>query len=215
VEDPGIVTLRRRQRRNLLVTLFISQGVPMLLAGDEFGRTQRGNNNAYCQDNEISWIDWSLVDNEADLLDFVRSLSKLRREHPVFQRRRFFHGHKADDGTRDIVWLTPAGEEMSAGDWHTGYAKSLAVFLNGDAITEPGTRGERIADDSFLLLINAHHEDMSFTLPEAKYGKRWQRVLDTADDGPGESPFAEESWPADASVEVTARSVRILRCARL
>ncbi|GAA3415254.1 glycogen debranching protein GlgX [Streptosporangium vulgare] len=215
VEDPEIVNLRRRQRRNLLVTLFISQGVPMLLAGDEFGRTQYGNNNAYCQDNEISWIDWSLADNEADLLDFVRSLSKLRREHPVFQRRRFFHGHKADDGTRDIVWLTPSGEEMSAGDWHTGYAKSLTVFLNGDAITEPGTRGERIADDSFLLLINAHHEDMSFTLPEAKYGKRWQRVLDTADDGPGESPFAEESWPADASVEVTARSVRILRCARL
>ncbi|WP_326642048.1 glycogen debranching protein GlgX [Streptosporangium sp. NBC_01755] len=213
-EDPEIVSLRRRQRRNFLVTLFISQGVPMLLAGDEFGRTQGGSNNAYCQDNEISWIDWSLATDEADLLDFVRSLSKLRREHPVFQRRRFFHGNKADDGTRDIVWLTPVGEEMSAADWHTGYAKSLAVFLNGDAITESGTRGERITDDSFLLLINAHHEEMTFTLPEAKYGKRWRRVLDTADEGPGHASAPQESWPAESTVEVTSRSVQVLHCER-
>ncbi|GAA2871457.1 glycogen debranching protein GlgX [Streptosporangium fragile] len=213
VEDPQIMRLRRRQRRNFLTTLFISQGVPMLLAGDEFGRTQGGNNNAYCQDNEISWIDWSLAKTEGDLLDFVRGLSKLRREHPVFQRRRFFHGRRADDGTRDIVWLTPSGEEMSAADWHTGYAKSLTVFLNGDAITEPGTRGEPIVDDSFLLLINAHHEDMSFTLPEPKYGERWRSVLNTADEGPQEAP-REESWPAEAVVSVADRSMRILRCVR-
>ncbi|MGC5015601.1 glycogen debranching protein GlgX [Streptosporangium sp. DT93] len=235
-EDAQIMSLRRRQRRNLLVTLFISQGVPMMLAGDEFGRTQHGNNNAYCQDNEISWIDWSLAEREGDLLGFVRRLSALRREHPVFQRRRFFHGHKAADGTRDIVWFTPAGEEMSAGDWHTGYAKSLTVFLNGDAITEPGTRGERIVDDSFLLLINAHHEDMIFALPQGRYGERWHRVLDTADDtddtvgaadvvdgadavgvvvgSPQGPPASEEHWPAESSVKVTSRSVQILSCAR-
>ncbi|GAA3128881.1 glycogen debranching protein GlgX [Planomonospora alba] len=214
VEDPAIVRLRRRQRRNFLATLFISQGVPMLLAGDELGRTQGGNNNAYCQDNEVSWIDWSLARTEGDLLDFVRALSELRREHPVFQRRRFFRGRVAPDGARDIVWLTPAGVEMSAGDWHTGYAKSLTVFLNGDAITEPGPRGERIVDDSFLLLINAHHEDMAFTLPEALYGGAWRTVLDTADEVVSGEPFSDETWTPGCVVPVTARSMRILRCPR-
>ncbi|MEV4246567.1 glycogen debranching protein GlgX [Streptosporangium canum] len=214
VEDPEITRLRRRQRRNYLATLFISQGVPMMLAGDEFGRTQGGNNNAYCQDNEISWVDWSLVKDEKGLLDFVRSLSGLRRAHPVLQRRRFFHGRKADDGTRDIVWLTPSGEEMSASDWHTGYAKALTVFLNGDAITEPGPRGEPILDDSFLLLINGHHEDMDFTLPDAKYGAEWRTVLDTADDGPKDGRPPEGLWPPEAVVPVTSRSMQILRCPR-
>ncbi|MEV6859526.1 glycogen debranching protein GlgX [Streptosporangium subroseum] len=215
VEDPEIVRLRRRQRLNFLTTLFISQGVPMLLAGDEFGRTQEGNNNAYCQDNGISWVDWSLAKTEEDLLDFVRVLSKLRRRHPVFQRRRFFHGRKAEDGTRDIVWLTPAGEEMSASDWHTGYAKSLVVFLNGNAITEPGPRGEQIVDDSFLLLINAHHEDMTFTLPEAKYGKKWQMVLDTADETLKNRPVPNAFWAPEAAVEVASHSIQILHCPRI
>jgi glycogen operon protein len=215
VEDPEVVRLRRRQRLNFLTTLFISQGVPMMLAGDEFGRTQGGNNNAYCQDNEISWIDWSLAKTEEDLLDFVRVLSKLRRRHPVFQRRRFFHGRKAEDGTRDIVWLTPAGEEMSASDWHTGYAKSLVVFLNGDAITEPGPRGEQIVDDSFLLLINAHHEDMTFTLPGAKYGKKWQMVLDTADETLKDRPVPNAFWVPEAAVEVASHSMQILHCPRI
>ncbi|AWS45382.1 glycogen debranching protein GlgX [Streptosporangium sp. 'caverna'] len=215
VEDPEIVRLRRRQRRNFLTTLFISQGVPMMLAGDEFGRTQAGNNNAYCQDNEISWIDWSLAKTEEDLLDFVRVLSKLRRRHPVFQRRRFFHGRKAEDGTRDIVWLTPAGEEMSASDWHTGYAKSLVVFLNGNAITEPGPRGEQIVDDSFLLLINAHHEGMTFTLPGAKYGKKWQMVLDTADETLKDRPVPNAFWVPEAAVEVASHSIQILHCPRI
>ncbi|MFF5211484.1 glycogen debranching protein GlgX [Streptosporangium sp. NPDC000396] len=214
VDSPSIISLRRRQRRNFLTTLFISQGVPMLLAGDEFGRSQNGNNNAYCQDNETSWLDWSLAQDEQDLLAFVRGLSDLRREHPVFQRRRFFHGRKAEDGTRDIVWLTPSGEEMSASDWHTGYAKSLTVFLNGDAITEPGSRGEQIVDDSFLLLINGHHEDLTFTIPGMKYGTKWQAVLDTADDGPGERPLPDVFWPAEAAVTVTAHSMQILRCRR-
>ncbi|WP_406313412.1 glycogen debranching protein GlgX [Streptosporangium sp. NBC_01639] len=213
-EDPEIATLRRRQRRNYLATLFISQGVPMLLAGDEFGRTQGGNNNAYCQDNEISWVDWSLATGEKDLLGFVRSLSELRRGHPVFQRRRFFHGRKDGNGTRDIVWLTPAGEEMSGADWHTGYAKSLTVFLNGDAITEPGPRGEPILDDSFLLLINGHHEDMDFTVPDAKYGVGWRTVLDTAVDGRRDRRSAKDLWTPESVIPVTSRSVQILRCPR-
>ncbi|MFF0579021.1 glycogen debranching protein GlgX [Streptosporangium saharense] len=207
-DDPEITALRHRQRRNLLTTLFVSQGVPMLLAGDEFGRTQGGNNNAYCQDNEISWIDWSPAGTDKELLDFVRSLSELRREHPVFRRRRFFHGRRAEDGTRDIVWFTPSGEEMSAADWHTGYAKSLTVFLNGSAITEPGPRGETIVDDSFLLLINGHHEDLAFTLPDGRYGAHWQPVLNTAEENDA------TTWPPDAHVPVTSRSIRILRCPR-
>src|SRR5690606_22286501 len=146
VDDPEINRLRRRQRRNFLATLFVSQGVPMVLAGDEIGRTQHGNNNAYCQDNELSWVDWSLVERERDLLEFVRSLAALRRRHPVFRRRRFFRG--TGDGTHAVAWLTPAGGEMREADWHNG-ARSLAVFLSGDAISEPGPRGERIRDDSF------------------------------------------------------------------
>jgi isoamylase len=211
VEDPGIVRLRKRQRRNFLATLFVSQGVPMMLAGDEFGRTQGGNNNAYCQDNETSWIDWSLVKQEDDLLEFVRALAALRREHPVFRRRRFFHGRKAQDGTRDIVWLTPSGKEMADADWNAGYAKSLAVFLNGEAISEPGQRGERIRDDSFLMLINAHHDELMFNLPGAEFGQEWHLVLDTADDNPRDETSGEETWPAGAKVPVTARSLQILR----
>ncbi|MGW0806404.1 glycogen debranching protein GlgX [Nonomuraea sp. NPDC002799] len=210
VEDPGIVRLRRRQRRNLLATLFLSQGVPMLSHGDELGRTQRGNNNAYCQDNELAWVDWSMLHTEPELLDFVRLLSKLRREHPVFQRRRFFHGRHPDNGARDLIWLTPGGAEMTAGDWHISYAKSLMVYVNGDAITEPGPRGERIADDSFLLLINAHHENMPFTLPGEELGSGWLPVLDTNDDTV-EDAFGDERWQPGDVVAVTARSLQVLR----
>ncbi|MEU7877585.1 glycogen debranching protein GlgX [Microbispora bryophytorum] len=210
VEDPGIVRLRRRQRRNLLTTLFVSQGVPMLLAGDEFGRTQRGNNNAYCQDNDTSWIDWSLVRQEGDLLDFVRRLAALRRAHPVFRRRRFFQGHSVGDGSRDVIWLTPSGTEMTDGDWHTGYAKSLAVYVNGEAISEPGPRGERISDETFLLLINAHHENLTFALPGPELGAAWRPVLDTADEDVRDDPYAEETLPAGAKVCLTDRSMRVL-----
>ncbi|MFO7398928.1 MAG: glycogen debranching protein GlgX [Actinomycetales bacterium] len=205
VDDPEINRLRRRQRRNFLATLFVSQGVPMVLAGDEIGRTQHGNNNAYCQDNELSWVDWSLVERERDLLEFVRSLAALRRRHPVFRRRRFFRG--TGDGTRDVVWLTPAGAEMREADWHNG-ARSLAVFLNGDAISEPGPRGERIRDDSFLLLFNAHHEPVTFTLPGSEYGPGWEAVIDTAEEtGRGSG----EVRPAGALVCVTGHSLQILR----
>ena len=139
-DDPAVGELRARQVRNFLVTLFCSQGVPMLLAGDEMGRTQRGSNNAYCQDSPLSWVDWENAAKYADLADFTAALSALRRAHPVFRRRRFFSGRPAQagpGGLRDIIWLTPSGREMTDADWHGGYARSLAVFLNGDAITEP------------------------------------------------------------------------------
>ncbi|HEY9522207.1 MAG TPA: glycogen debranching protein GlgX [Thermopolyspora sp.] len=210
VEDPAIVALRRRQQRNFLTTLFVSQGVPMLLAGDEFGRTQHGNNNAYCQDNDVSWVDWSLVKPESDLLAFVRELARLRRDNPVFRRRRFFHGRPMHNGVGDLVWLTPSGEQMIAADWRLGYAKSLSVFLNGAAISEPGPHGEKIIGDSFLLLINAHYEDLTFTLPGAEFGAVWRTVLDTADETSPAEPAGEEV-AAKARIAVTGRSIRILR----
>jgi isoamylase len=181
-DDPAISELRARQKRNFLVTLFLSQGVPMLLAGDEMGRTQRGNNNAYCQDNEISWLNWDQAAIEQDLLQFTETLTSLRREHPLFRRRRFFRGQpQAPAGElADIVWLTPAGEEMTEADWGTSYANSFAVFLNGDAITEPDPRGEKISDARFLLLFNAHSDPITFTLPEASYATGWEVVIDTA-----------------------------------
>ncbi len=184
--DPAVLALRARQQRNFLATLFCSQGVPMLLAGDEIGRTQGGNNNAYCQDNEVSWVDWDLARRNADLLEFTQALSALRRDHPVFRRRRFFRGQPAGgDHLADIAWLTPAGTQMTNDDWRTPYARAMTVFLNGDAITEPGPRGERVRDDSFLVLLSAHGDQVRFTLPPARFGECWAVVTDTAaPDGP-------------------------------
>jgi isoamylase len=181
-DDPGINALRARQRRNSLVTLFLSQGVPMLLAGDEMGRSQAGNNNAYCQDNAISWLDWGLAHTEQDLLQFTETLASLRRNHPLFRRRRFFRGRPQapTDEEGDIIWLTPTGEEMTQQDWGTSYANSLAVFLNGDAISEPDPRGEKISDARFLLMFNAHSDSLTFTLPEASLATGWEVVIDTA-----------------------------------
>jgi isoamylase len=177
--DLAICRLRARQKRNFLATLFCAQGIPMLLAGDELGRTQQGNNNGYCQDNDSSWVNWAEADT--DLLEFVRTLAALRRDHPVFRRRRFFRGGPpSGDGLGDIAWLTPSGKEMTGLDWGTGYSKAIAVFLNGDAISEPDTRGQRVADDSFLLLFNAHSDPMAFTLPAERFGLLWEVVLDTA-----------------------------------
>jgi isoamylase len=172
-EDPAIAGLRERQQRNFLTTLFLSQGVPMLLAGDEIGRTQGGNNNAYCQDNEVSWVDWSRATAERDLLAFTQRLARLRSRHPVFRRRRFFKG------AADIAWLTPAGEEMTEEDWHAGFAKSVGVYLNGAAITEPDPRGDPVTDMKFLLLFNAGADPITFTLPEAMLGGDWEVVIDT------------------------------------
>ena len=225
--DAGIIALRARQQRNLLSTLLLSQGVPMLLAGDELGRTQLGNNNGYCQDNELSWLHWparfdpsaragvqDLEGTGPSLHAFVRSLIRLRAEHPVFRRRRFFtgpagRGEGEHDGEHpaDIAWLTPAGQEMTDEDWAAGFAKSLTVFLNGGAITEPGPRGEPITDDSFLLLINAAERDLEFTIPAAGYGEQWLVALDTADPQPPAEPGAVK--PGD-TVTLTGRSVRLL-----
>ncbi len=201
-EEPSILELRARQQRNFLVTLFLSQGIPMLLAGDEIGRTQAGNNNAYCQDNELSWVDWSRAAAERDLLDFTRQLARLRRRHPVFRRRRFFKG-KAD-----IAWLTPAGDPMTDADWQASYAKSVAVFLNGAAITEPDPRGDPVTDMKFLLLFNAGAEPITFTLPEAKLGSDWEIVIDTlSPDGIGEA----ERFGPKSKIEVAGRAVVVLQ----
>jgi isoamylase len=217
-DDPAVNELRARQVRNFLVTLFCSQGVPMLLAGDEMGRTQRGNNNAYCQDNEVSWIDWEAAGKQQDLIDFTCMLSELRRAHPVFRRRRFFSGQAAPGsgepgGLQDIVWLTPAGRQMTHNDWQTGYARSLTVFLNGDAITEPGPRGEHVRDDSFLLLFNANREPVTFTVPSARFGLGWEVLISTATAvgvaGPGTTGTIIVR--PDGSIELAGRSIMVLR----
>jgi isoamylase len=213
-DDPVITELRARQVRNFLVTLFCSQGVPMLLAGDELGRTQQGNNNAYCQDNDVSFVDWEAAGKNAGLLDFTCAMIALRREHPVFRRRRFFSGLPAGPTgspgamMRDISWLTPAGTEMTVADWRGGYTRSLAVLLNGDAITEPGPRGEAITDQSFLLLFNAHDQPVSFTLPGPEVAPGWEIVTDTADPleqvPPAAAPTASHASPAGEAGPVPA-----------
>ncbi len=175
-DDPAIAEARARQQRNFLATLFLSQGVPMLLGGDEIGRTQQGNNNTYGQDNELSWFDWSAVD--AELLEFTRRLIRIRNDHPVFRRRRWFQGRPLR-GIPDIAWCTPEGAPMSDDDWDVGYARSLTIFLNGAAIPSPDPHGERVVDDSFLVLCNGYEGELDFVVPKG-YGDRWQVVLDTA-----------------------------------
>ena len=181
-DDPEILDLRGRQQRNFLTTLLLSQGVPMIAHGDELGRTQQGNNNVYCQDDELSWVDWELDDERTGLLDFARRVVHLRRDHPVFRRRRFFAGAPERGGEsdlRDIAWLTPDGAHMSDAQWQEEFARAVMVFLNGDAIAEPDLRGEEIVDDSFLVLFNAQPEPTTFTLPDAEYGETWTVALDT------------------------------------
>ncbi len=190
-DDADVAGLRRRQVRNFLTTLFVSQGVPMLLGGDELGRTQQGNNNAYCQDNDISWYDWDAVDD--DLLAWTGAVVALRRAHPVFRRRRFFQGRPVrGSGGRgqlpDIGWFRPDGGEMTDKDWRVGYAKSLGVFLNGQAIPDPDDLGRPVADDSFYLLFNAWDQPLGFTLPAPRWGRAWTVVLDTAADRPLPGP---------------------------
>ncbi|HEU0128200.1 MAG TPA: glycogen debranching protein GlgX, partial [Pseudonocardiaceae bacterium] len=189
-DDPAILALRQRQQRNLLSTLLLSQGVPMILHGDEIGRSQAGNNNCYCHDSEISWMDWKNIDEP--LLDFTRGLLTLRANHPIFRRRRFFTGDPAPDGLPDIAWLRPDGTAMDHENWSHASVRPLAVFLNGEGITESGLRGENIVDDSFLLLLNPGHEDTAMTLPAAPFAEHWQLLLDTAH----HLPLAAEDPPA-------------------
>jgi isoamylase len=206
--DPAVRALRARQRRNFLATLFLSQGVPMLLHGDELGRSQRGNNNAYCQDNEITWVDWSTVDEE--LMEFTALVSRLRRDHPVFRRRRFFDGRPVRRGAGaplpDIGWFTPDGRAMTEEDWEAGFGKSIAVFLNGLGIPDRDARGERVTDDSFLLCFNAHDGPITFTMPPAEYAAKWEVVVDTAP-ATGDPRMAEPH----GVVTVEPRSLLVLR----
>ncbi|HUQ39331.1 MAG TPA: glycogen debranching protein GlgX, partial [Acidimicrobiales bacterium] len=180
-DDLEIVALRERQKRNFLTTLLLSQGVPMLLAGDEMGRSQHGNNNAYCQDNEISWLDWDAHRHDWALVEFTEALMALRRDHPVFRRRKWFHGRALrGSDTTDIGWFKPDGTTMTDDDWDTGYAKSIGVFLNGDAIASSDPRGDRVTDDSFFVIFNGHFDALRFTLPAGEWGELWEVVVDTA-----------------------------------
>ncbi|WP_405135902.1 glycogen debranching protein GlgX [Nocardia sp. NBC_01388] len=210
-DDPEIQAVRARQQRNLLATLLLSQGTPMLLHGDELGRTQSGNNNAYCQDSPLSWMDWSLMHTNNDLLEFTRRAVAVRTAHPVFRRRRFFDGRPATthDHPDDIAWFTPAGAEMTDADWETGFGRSLTVFLNGDGIREPGPHGERISDDSFLLCFNAHDAAIDFTLPPAEHGTAWSMELDCST--PTGSPASDTAYYASATLPVPARCLLVLR----
>jgi glycogen operon protein len=212
-KDEEILALRARQQRNIMTTIMLSQGVPMIAHGDEMGRTQHGNNNVYCQDNEIAWMDWDLDHEQAELLAFTQRVVALRTEHPVFRRRRFFTG-AADKGgeseVRDIAWFTPSGGSMSQEDWGNGYARAMTVFLNGERLLAPDRRGRKVVDDSFLILFNAHHEDLEFTVPSAEYGEWWSVILDTADDESGTADGGDAYGPSEI-VHVVARSVMVLR----
>jgi isoamylase len=202
-DNPEVLAFRGRQVRNFLTTLLLSQGVPMLVGGDEMGRTQQGNNNGYCQDNEISWYDWAHTDKAR--LEFTRRLIRLRQRHPVFWRRRWFQGRPIHGAqVSDIGWFTPGGVEMSEADWQAGFAKSLGVFLNGRDIRSPNERGEPIVDDSFYVMFNAHSESLDFTMPEEKWGRRWTVVLDTAE----ESDHLSEEEPGPEIVAGAHRPVQ-------
>ncbi len=206
-DDPEVLELRRRQQRNFLATLMLSQGVPMLLGGDELSRTQYGNNNAWCQDNERSWFDWELDDERRELLEFTRRLIFMRRHHPVFRRRFFLQGTSVTgSGLPDVWWFRPDGRRMTRRDWENGELRTLGMFLNGDELHETTSRGEPIGDESFLLLFNAHYEPVTFQLPARRFGTRWKLELSTAE------PHADErSFAAREPVEVESRSLVVLR----
>jgi glycogen operon protein len=208
-EEPEVLRLRERQRRNFLTTLMLSQGVPMLLAGDEIGRSQGGNNNAYCQDNEISWINWELPENNTALLNFTRQLIYFRRQHPIFRRRKWFQGRAIHgSGVRDIGWFNPDGGVMTEEQWLTSSTLALGIFLNGEEIATLGDRGERIMDDSFFLCFNAHYEPIEFILPQGLQEREWGVLIDT--DRPH---FLNEEvrYTSDKPISLTARSLLLLR----
>jgi glycogen operon protein len=207
-DDPEILKLRGRQQRNLLATLLFSQGVPMLAHGDEMGRTQLGNNNVYCQDNELSWVDWDLDESRSALLEYTRQLVHLRREHPVLRRRRFFEGsadHGGESDLHDIAWFAPDGTHMQDSAWHAEQARSVMVFLNGEGIEEPDLRGEEIVDDSFLVLYNAQPARTTFSLPPLEYGEEWTAVLDT-----DSTVRAGDTFKAGATLATEQRSLVVL-----
>jgi glycogen operon protein len=201
-DDPSVTELRARQRRNLILTLFTSQGVPMLLGGDELGRSQGGNNNAYCQDNEISWYDWDDVDQE--FFEFCREVIAFRRAHPVFRRRRWFQGTPIR-GVDDMAWFRADGREMTEADWDSGFAQSLGVFINGAAMATPDRYGRRVVDDTFMVLFNASDGDIDWKLPTRRWGAGWEVDLSTT------SPPLAGRHRANTRLAVTSRSIAVLR----
>jgi len=208
-DDLEVIKLRSRQQRNFLATLMLSQGIPMLLGGDEIGCTQKGNNNVYCQDNELSWRDWGLQKSNAELLDFTRELINFRHQHPVFRRRKWFQGRPIHGyGISDIGWFNADGTEMTEKQWLVSYAKVMQIFLNGEGIVTPSPRGERIIDESFLLFFNAHYEMIEFTLPNVFKDREWEMVINTDEPRfirPGKFIIGEQTVP------VTERSIVVLR----
>ena len=207
-DDAAILALRARQQRNFLATLLLSQGVPMLQAGDEIGRSQGGNNNAYCQDNETSWLNWQLTPSQQELLEFTRFVIGIFHRHPVLRRRKFFQGRQLRGSeVKDLAWFRPDGQEMSDEDWNTGYARVLGVRLSGDAIAEVDERGNLIIDDTLLLLLNAHHEPFSFVLPETGSHGRWQLFLDTR---VAQQPVPTVHLASGDAYEMEARSFALL-----
>jgi isoamylase len=207
-DDPAVNALRARQMRNLLVSLLLSQGVPMLLAGDEIGHTQHGNNNAYCQDNEISWINWQLGKEEEELYDFVARIIKLRRRHPVFSRRRFLQDQSTmPDGAKEVMWLKPDGREMTEKEWNQDFARCLGVYLAGTVIQRIDRRGQIVKDSNFLVLFNAHHEAIAFTLPQLTQEGAWSTLLDTARD---KNPFRIQGYASAATYPLAGRSTALL-----
>jgi isoamylase len=206
-DDTGINELRSRQKRNFLTTLFLSQGVPMLVAGDEMGRTQQGNNNAYCQDNEISWLDWSTQDTE--LQEFTRQLIHLRREHAAFSRKSWFKGEPLKgDGIEDIAWFLPDGSHMTEENWHQDFAKSVAVFLNGQGLHAVNSEGNKVIDDNFYIIFNAHHDALDYKLPPQKYSADWEVLIDTSK--PVFHP-TDKIYKAGEVVHLEGRSVILLQ----
>jgi isoamylase len=210
-DDPEVNALRARQQRNFLATTLLSQGVPMISHGDEFGRTQHGNNNGFCQDNDITWMHWDEADTE--LLEFTRAVSVLRANHPVFRRRRFFKGtpvrRRGAVAQPDISWFRPDGSEMSDEDWDSGFGKSVAVYLNGLGIPDLDARGQRVTDDSFFLCFNAHHEPIEFTLPPEGFGQAWLPVVVTAESTPNSAD--REAIRAGGTVAVGERAMVVLQ----
>ena len=206
-EDPAIIALREKQKRNLFATLVFSQGVPMILGGDELSHTQKGNNNTYCQDNDLTWLHWELDERQQKFLAFVKKVIRIWWEQPVFQRRKFFKG-RAIRGTdiKDISFLNPSGQEMTDEDWNAGFTQCIGVRLAGDLIDDEDDKGQPIVGDTLLLLLNAHHEPIPFTLPLTKVEQCWEAILDTAEDGGTDAVFTgQQPYPLED------RSLAILR----
>src|SRR3569833_3220158 len=206
-DDPMINELRKRQKRNFLATLFLSLGVPMLLAGDEIGRTQQGNNNSYCQDNEISWVDWENADKE--LFEFTSKLIHLRRNHAAFSRKSWFRGEPVKrNGIEDIAWFQPDGSQMSSEHWDQHFAKSIAVFLNGQGLHAVNSEGEKVDDDNFYILFNASEHAVEYKLPDEHYAKDWRIIFDTA-------RYTQEEgknlYKAKVKIKIDGRSVILLQ----